>query len=131
MKLIELLLILIFLTILINLVKISSKNKVLINLIVSTILILNISKSFDLFVVNAFTYLCFLYILLNIYTTRYSSIRISLMNSIIKKKKILSEEKLLEDRMKRFKKTNATIMSYNLFYATDKIVRIFRKFFLR
>ena len=131
MKLIELYFLLTFLTILINLIKINSKNKILINLLASFILIIKISESFDLFAVNVFAYLCFLYILLNIYTTRYSSIRISLMNSIIKKKKIFSEEKLLKDRMKRFKKTNESIMGYNLFYVTDKLVGIFRKFLLK
>ena len=54
----------------------------------------------------------------------------SLMNAIINKRKILTEEKLFQERIKRFEKNKKSIMSYNLFYATDKFVNIFRKFFL-
>jgi len=48
------------------------------------------------------------------------------MNSIILKKKIISENELFEDRAKRFNRKNKSIMSFNLFRITDKFVKIFR-----
>ncbi len=130
MNIIKIILILSLLTVLINLFRTTSKNKIIFNIFISSILILKLSDDLDNLIINAMTYLCFLYIILNIYTTRYSSIRMSLMNAIINKRKILTEEKLFQERIKRFEKNNKSIMSYNLFYATDKFVNIFRKFFL-
>ena len=130
MNIIKIILILSLLTVLINLFRTTSKNKIIFNIFISSILILKLSDDLDNLIINAMTYLCFLYIILNIYTTRYSSIRMSLMNAIINKRKILTEEKLFQERIKRFEKNNKSIMSYNLFYATDKLVNIFRKFFL-
>ena len=130
MNIIKIILILSLLTVLINLFRTTSKNKIIFNIFISSILILKLSDNLDNLIINAMTYLCFLYIFLNIYTTRYSSIRMSLMNAIINKRKILTEEKLFQERIKRFEKNNKSIMSYNLFYATDKLVNIFRKFFL-
>ena len=130
MNIIKIILIFSLLTVLINLFRTTSKNKIIFNIFISSILILKLSDDLDNLIINAMTYLCFLYIILNIYTTRYSSIRMSLMNAIINKRKILTEEKLFQERIKRFEKNNKSIMSYNLFYATDKLVNIFRKFFL-
>ena len=130
MNIIKIILILSLLTVLINLFRTTSKNKIIFNIFISSILIIKLSDDLDNLIINAMTYLCFVYIILNIYTTRYSSIRMNLMNAIINKKKILTEEKLFRDRIKRFKKNNKSIMSYNLFNATDKLVNIFRKFFL-
>ena len=130
MNIFKIILILSLLTVLINLFRTTSKNKIIFNIFISSILILKLSDDLDNLIINAMTYLCFLYIILNIYTTRYSSIRMSLMNAIINKRKILTEEKLFQERIKRFEKNNKSIMSYNLFYATDKLVNIFRKFFL-
>ena len=130
MNIFKIILILSLLTVLINLFRTTSKNKIIFYIFISSILILKLSDDLDNLIINAMTYLCFLYIILNIYTTRYSSIRMSLMNAIINKRKILTEEKLFQERIKRFEKNNKSIMSYNLFYATDKLVNIFRKFFL-
>tara|TARA_A100001011_G_C13917543_1_gene677711 strand:- start:158 stop:550 length:393 start_codon:yes stop_codon:yes gene_type:complete len=130
MNIIKFILILSLLTVLINLFRTTSKNKIIFNIFISSILIIKLSDDLDNLIINAMTYLCFVYIILNIYTTRYSSIRMSLMSAIINKRKILTEEKLFQERIKRFEKNNKSIMSYNLFYATDKLVNIFRKFFL-
>ena len=130
MNIIKFILILSLLTVLINLFRTTSKNKIIFNIFISSILIIKLSDDLDNLIINAMTYLCFVYIILNIYTTRYSSIRMSLMSAIINKRKILTEEKLFQERIKRFEKNNKSIMSYNLFDATDKLVNIFRKFFL-
>ena len=87
MRLIELFFIFLFLTILINLIKISPREKIIINMLASFVLIFKFSYNFDTMIINMLFYLCFLYVILNIYTTRYSSIRMNLMNSMILKKK--------------------------------------------
>jgi len=130
MRLIELFFIFSFLTILINLIKINPREKIIINIIASLALIFKFNSSVDTMIVDMFFYLCFLYVVLNIYTTRYSSIRMNLMNSMILKKKIMTENELFVNRMKRFNKKNKSIMSFNLFYITDKLVKIFRNLFI-
>ena len=130
MRLIELFFIFLFLTILINLIKINPRKKIIINMLASFVLIFKFSYNFDTMIINMLFYLCFLYVILNIYTTRYSSIRMNLMNSMILKKKIISEKELFENRAKRFNKKNKSIMSFNLFYITDKLVKIFRNLFI-
>ena len=130
MSIVKIILIFSLITVLINLIRTTSKNKIFLNIFISSLLILKFSDNLDKLLINIMSYLCFLYIILNIYTTRYSSIRMSLMSAIINKRKILTEEKLFQERIKRFEKNNKSIMSYNLFYATDKLVNIFRKFFL-
>jgi len=126
MRLIELFFIFLFLTILINLIKISPREKIIINMLASFVLIFKFSYNFDTMIINMLFYLCFLYVILNIYTTRYSSIRMNLMSSMMLKKKIMTENELFINRMKRFNKKNKSIMSFNLFYITDKLVKIFR-----
>ena len=126
MRLIELFFIFSFLTILINLIKISPREKIIINMLASFVLIFKFNDNVDTMVIDIFFYLCFLYVILNIYTTRYSSIRMNLMSSMMLKKKIMTENELFINRMKRFNKKNKSIMSFNLFYITDKLVKIFR-----
>ena len=126
MRLIELFFIFLFLTILINLIKINPRKKIIINMLASFVLIFKFSYNFDTMIINMLFYLCFLYVILNIYTTRYSSIRMNLMSSMMLKKKIMTENELFINRMKRFNKKNKSIMSFNLFYITDKLVKIFR-----
>ena len=126
MILIKLLIIFSILTILINLLQIKAISKVKINLLFAIIVIFNFSYNLNTLLVNLLLYLCFLYVILNIYTTRYSSIRINLMNSIVLNKKIITENELYKDRANRFKRNNKSIMSPSLFYVLDKLVRILR-----
>ncbi len=130
MILIKLLIIFLILTILINLLPIRSINKVKINLLFSILVFYNYSPNLDTLLVNLLLYLCFLYVILNIYTTRYSSIRMNLMNSIIFKKKLITEKELYKDRERRFKRNNQTIMNPILFNILDKLVRIFKNVFI-
>ena len=130
MILIKLLIIFLILTILINLLPITSINKVKINLLFSILVFYNYSPNLDTLLVNLLLYLCFLYVILNIYTTRYSSIRMNLMNSIIFKKKLITEKELYKDRERRFKRNNQTIMNPILFNILDKLVRIFKNVFI-
>ena len=130
MILIKLLIIFLILTVLINLLPIRSINKVKINLLFSILVFYNYSPNLDTLLVNLLLYLCFLYVILNIYTTRYSSIRMNLMNSIIFKKKLITEKELYKDRERRFKRNNQTIMNPILFNILDKLVRIFKNVFI-
>tara|TARA_B100001250_G_C19472946_1_gene645341 strand:- start:478 stop:645 length:168 start_codon:yes stop_codon:yes gene_type:complete len=54
----------------------------------------------------------------------------NLMNSIIFKKKLITEKDLYKDRERRFKRNNKTIMSPILFNILDKLVRIFKNVFI-
>ena len=82
----------------------------------------------DELVIYIFVYLSYLYIILNIYTTRYSSIRLKIMEGIENKKQY-SDLKLFEDRKKRFQKSfkkKDPIMRPILFIILIKAVNFFR-----
>ena len=74
-------------TIIINFFPIRSNFKILYNLILNIALIFYLAINIDELVIYLFIYLSFLYIILNIYTTRYSSIRLKIMDGIENKKK--------------------------------------------
>lgn len=115
-------------TIIINFFPIRSNFKILYNLILNIALIFYFAINIDELVIYLFIYLSFLYIILNIYTTRYSSIRLKIMDGIENKKKY-NDLKLFEDRRKRFKrkfKKKDPIMRPILFIILIKAVSFFR-----
>ena len=115
-------------TIIINFFPIRSNFKILYNLILNIALIFYLAINVDELVIYLFIYLSFLYIILNIYTTRYSSIRLKIMDGIENKKKY-NDLKLFEDRRKRFKrkfKKKDPIMRPILFIILIKAVSFFR-----
>ena len=115
-------------TIIINFFPIWSNFKILYNLILNIALIFYLAINIDELVIYLFIYLSFLYIILNIYTTRYSSIRLKIMDGIENKKKY-NDLKLFEDRRKRFKrkfKKKDPIMRPILFIILIKAVSFFR-----
>ena len=115
-------------TIIINFFPIRSNFKILYNLILNIALIFYFAINIDELVIYLFIYLSFLYIILNIYTTRYSSIRLKIMDGIENKKKY-NDLKLFEDRRKRFKrkfKKKDPIMRPILFIILIKAVNFFR-----
>ncbi len=115
-------------TIIINFFPIRSNFKILYNLILNIALIFYLAINIDELVIYLFIYLSFLYIILNIYTTRYSSIRLKIMDGIENKKKY-NDLKLFEDRRKRFKrkfKKKDPIMRPILFIILIKAVSFFR-----
>ena len=128
MTIIKILIIFCIVTFFINFLSIRSNFKIFLNLIINLIVISYQSINLDQLVLNLFVYTCFLYIILNIYTTRYSSIRIKIMESIKLKKKY-SELMLFKDREKRFKKNiknKDTIMQPVLFNLLSNFVKIFK-----
>lgn len=115
-------------TIIINFFPIRSNFKILYNLILNIALIFYLAINIDELIIYLFIYLSFLYIILNIYTTRYSSIRLKIMDGIENKKKY-NDLKLFEDRRKRFKrkfKKKDPIMRPILFIILIKAVSFFR-----
>ena len=126
MILIKLLIILSIITFLINLLNVIAKVKIFINIIVSSIIIFYLGDSVDLLIIITLSYMCFLYILLNIYATRYSSIRIRLIHLIVSNKKLINETILYQERYNRFNKKNNSIMAPKLFKVLNKFVKFFR-----
>ena len=115
-------------TIIINFFPVRSNFKILYNLILNFTLIFNLAVNIDELVIYIFVYLSYLYIILNIYTTRYSSIRLKIMEGIENKKQY-SDLKLFEDRKKRFQrkfKKKDPIMRPILFIILIKAVNFFR-----
>lgn len=115
-------------TIIINFFPVRSNFKILYNLILNFALIFNLAVNIDELVIYIFVYLSYLYIILNIYTTRYSSIRLKIMEGIENKKQY-SDLKLFEDRKKRFQrkfKKKDPIMRPILFIILIKAVNFFR-----
>ena len=103
MTILKVLIFFIIITIIINFFPIRSNFKILYNLILNVTLIFNLAVNIDELVIYIFVYLSYLYIILNIYTTKYSSIRLKIMEGIENKKQY-SDLKLFEDRKKDFKK---------------------------
>ena len=128
MTIIKILIIFCIVTFFINFLPIRSNFKIFLNLIINLIIISYQSINLDQLMLNLFVYTCFLYIIFNIYTTRYSSIRIKIMESI-KLKKRYTELMLFQDREKRFKKNiknRDPIMRPILFNLLNNFVKIFK-----
>ena len=115
---------------LINQIKINSTKKVEIFLIINLLFLFFFSNSIFQFLELIIVLFCGLYLFANCYTIRYSSLRIKILNEIIKKKKITSENKLYTDRMKRFKKNNKSLMNEKTFRVFNFINNIFKKLFI-
>ena len=116
--------------ILVNQIKINSQKKVKIFLIFNFFVLFIVSSSLVQFLELLIVLFCGLYLFANCYTIRYSSLRIKILNNIINNKKITSETQLYNDRMKRFKKSNKSLMSKDVFTLFNSINNIFKKFFI-
>ena len=116
--------------ILVNQIKINSQKKVLTFLIINFFVLFIVTNSFVQFLELLIVLFCGLYLFSNCYAIRYSSLRIKILNDIIKSKKITSEEQLYNDRIKRFKKNNKTLMDKRAFTLFNSVNNIFRKFFI-
>jgi len=116
--------------ILVNQIKINSQKKVLTFLIINFFVLFIVTNSFVQFLELLIVLFCGLYLFANCYTIRYSSLRIKILNDVINNKKITSETQLYNNRMKRFKKNNKSLMSKGVFTLFNSINNIFRKFFI-
>jgi len=120
----------IIIMVLINQININSQRKVKFFLIANLLVLFFVSNSAVQFLELLIVLFCGLYLFVNCYTVRYSSLRIKILNDIKKKKKITSETQLYNDRMKRFKKNNKSLMNKDVFTFFNAINNVFKKFFI-
>lgn len=116
--------------VIINQARVNSKTKVLFYLIINLLILIYISTSLIQFIELLIVLLSTLYLFANCYTIRYSSLRIKILNDLIKKKKITSEEELYINRIKRFKNKNKSFMNKHTFVLFNSINEFFRKIFI-
>ena len=114
--------------ILINRLKIKAINKILLFFISIFTFNLHISDNYIIFIELLILLLCSTHIFVNIYTVKYSSVRIEILNYIINKKKY-DDNKLYLDRKNRFKKNNKSLMKKEIFTFINVIISFFRSCF--
>ena len=68
-----------------------------------------------------------LYLFVNFYTVRYSSIRIRILNDLCLNKKIMTENDLYLDRKIRLEGGDTSFMSKKLFIFINFLVNLLRK----
>jgi len=125
---IEKLLLFFLITFLLNQLPLNSNKKIFFNICFGVLLSLFLEKNIGERIEAIFLFLNYYFIVMNIYTTRYSSIRFMILDKIIRKEKIPSENWLFNDRAKRLKKTY-TFMSKNLFQLIYLPIFFFKKLF--
>ena len=109
-----LLFIFLFLTFLINQFSIISRIKIFLNILVGSYVSFLYGNNFLEILDYIFFFFTYYFIVMNIYTTRYSSIRFLILDKIIKKQKIPNENWLFLNRKNRLQK-NSSFMSKGLF----------------
>jgi hypothetical protein len=118
-----------FLHIIVNQIVSGSKKKLILIIFFN---IFVISFFFKIFFLDLLIYyLCLQYLFLNVYTIKYSSIRYLILDKIIKKERIPSEEWLYENRLSRLKnnRNKKIIMQKKIFYFLQLIIRFFNFIF--
>lgn len=122
------LIIFLLLTCLVNQFSFTSKVKIVLNIIGCFLICYFFGESYLEKLENIFFFLTYYFIVMNIYTTRYSSIRFMILDKILKKEKIPSENWLYLNRKKRLRK-NSSFMSKELFVIIYFPIVIFKKLF--
>lgn len=115
-------------TILINQIKISIKYKLLTNVIFFIIYSYLYFDNLKNLALSVTVYFNFLYIFINFYTTKISSIRIRILESIKFNQPILTEQLLYNDRSLRIKKIKDGL-ELNLLLIFLQIILFFRKLY--
>ena len=111
----------------INLFKINSQKKIIFFFLINFICIVFISDNIFSLIEYLIFLICVLYIFINFYTIRYSSIRIEILRDLSLGKKIISEEDLYNNRKKRLEDVNETFMKKKLFLIILFFVRNLKK----
>ena len=122
------LIIFLLLTCLVNQFSFTSKVKIVLNIIGCFLICYFFGESYLEKLENIFFFLTYYFIVMNIYTTRYSSIRFMILDKILRKEKIPSENWLYINRKKRLRK-NSSFMSKELFVIIYFPIVIFKKLF--
>lgn len=111
----------------INFLKINSIKKIVFFIILNYFIIFNLSRNiFELIEYSIFL-ISILYIFINFYTVRYSSIRIKILNDLYHGKKILSEKNLFNDRKNRLELNDTSFMKKELFQFIFYLVKFLKK----
>ena len=113
--------------IIINQFKINSLKKIIIFLIFNFLIICIISNNVYQFLEFLLFLISILYIFVNFYTVRYSSIRLKILRDLNLNKKIISEEDLYIDRKNRLENQNSSFMQKKLFILIEFLVNFLKK----
>ena len=116
--------------IIINQIKINSLKKILYFIIINFILIFFISKNIYEVFEKIILLISMLFLFINCYTVRYSSIRIEILKNLSIKQTIITEKELYQSRKERLENSNTTFMKKNLFIFINVIVIFLRKILL-
>jgi hypothetical protein len=115
--------------ILLNRFNTSSSTKILINLLINLSYIIATNNSFLNIVEKFIFFMSILYLIINIYTIKYSSLRFLILKRLYSKKKMPSENWLYLDRKKRIE-TKKTFMRFELFFIINIFVKSLKKIIL-
>ena len=113
--------------IVINFFKINSLKKIVFFFLINFVYIIFISSNLYSLIEHLIFLICVLYIFVNFYTIRYSSIRLEILKDLSLGKKIISEEDLYNNRKKRLEDVNTTYMKKNLFLVILFLVQNLKK----
>jgi hypothetical protein len=125
---IELLFINLIYFILLNRFNSSSSTKILINFLINLSFIIA-TNNFLNFIEKFIFYMSILYLIINIYTIKYSSLRFLILKRLYSKKKIPSENWLYLNRKNRIK-SKKTFMKFELFFIVNIFVKSLKKIIL-
>jgi hypothetical protein len=125
---IELLFINLICFIILNRFNSSSSTKILINFLINLSFIIA-TNNFLNFIEKYIFYMSILYLIINIYTIKYSSLRFLILKRLYSKKKIPSENWLYLNRKNRIK-SKKTFMKFELFFIVNIFVKTLKKIIL-
>ena len=111
----------------INQFRISSSKKIIYFSAFNFLIIFLISLSIYQFIEFLIFLVCMLYLFVNFYTVRYSSLRIKILNDLTLNKEIMTENDLYLDRKIRLDGQEATFMKKNLFIFVNVLVKLLKK----
>jgi hypothetical protein len=111
----------------INQFRISSSKKIIYFSVFNFLIIFLISLSIYQFIEFLIFLVCMLYLFVNFYTVRYSSLRIKILNDLTLNKEIMTENDLYLDRKIRLDGQEATFMKKKLFIFVNVLVKLLKK----
>jgi len=118
----------IFSIIIINQLKISSTKKIIFFFVLNLLIIFKFSNNIHQFFEFLILLICMLFIFVNFYTARYSSLRIKILHDLQQNKKIISEKDLYFNRKRRLEGADSGFMQKKLFVLINFLVNLIQKF---
>ena len=113
--------------IIINQFKVNSSKKIIYFSISNFFIIFLISQNIYQFIEFLIFLVCMLYLFVNFYTVRYSSLRIEILNDLTLNKKIMTENDLYLDRKTRLDGQTSSFMNKKLFIFINFLVKFLKK----